>query len=165
MKIYLHGENNSELQAIEIADNAHVEEIIIKHHEVFNTSGHKVEDETEYLIFVENDDSHKHRDRSCNDIGIKHHSHVHCHRCQEVEVTLEYNTQEVKVSVPPSATMQMILQKSASELKILPDDFGDLRFQLANGTDIDQKVHIGSFVSYPDCQAKVLVKSITKIEG
>ncbi|MCW3122610.1 MAG: hypothetical protein JWQ38_2102 [Flavipsychrobacter sp.] len=163
IKIYLHGENSRDGQVLEIEDSASLHEVIIKHREVCDPSNNTKTEE--YEIFIEDEEDNRDKGGDCKNAGIQHHDKIHCHRCKLVSIILEYNGQQKSISLAPSATGNRILNKASELFNISEADAGYLRLVLPDGNDVEKKQHIGSFVSYPKCEIKLILQSHKKIEG
>ncbi len=162
VEIYVHGENCAEPKLVEISTEATIADIINKYREVMNMPHAKVE---EIELFIEDEDQPKHKEHHHEHAGIKKRHHVHCHRCKNVAVTVEYNNQTHTISFQPSATGATVLKKAAVEFKISEKDAADLILKLPDGNILKSTDHIGSFVSHPHCQIKLLLIHNTQVQG
>ena len=163
IKIYLFGESNPHGQVIEIDETAGVKEVIIKHQEKCDPLNNTKTEE--YEIFVEDEEEQKDKNADCATAGIRHHHKIHCHRCKLVSINIEYNGVTKEVKLAPSSTGARILRKAAALFNISEADAGYLRVVLPGGTDLEKEQHIGSFVSYPNCEINLILQSHKKTEG
>jgi hypothetical protein len=162
IQIYLHGEEARETKLVEVSADVTIADIINKYREETNMQGAKLE---EIDLYFEDEEHPKEKGHHIEQAGIKKRHHVHCHRCQKVAISIEYNGQVKNISVPPSATGIMILKKSAKEFGITEKDASDLLLKLPNGEVLQKTDHIGSFVSFPHCEIKLLLIHNKQIQG
>jgi hypothetical protein len=162
IQLYLHSENCREPKLVEVSTEATVADIINKYREVMNLPDAKVD---EIELFLEDEDDPKNKGHHHEHVGIKKRHHIHCHRCQKVAVSIEYNGQVKTLSVPPSATGAMILKKAAKEFHISDKDAADLVIKLPDGNVLQKTDHIGSFVSFPHCEIKLSLIHNTQVQG
>jgi hypothetical protein len=155
MNIYIHGENNKDAKSIDVPENSTNEEILLVYKEKF---GNLIMQE-EILVFVEDEQEHHEHHRH------HHNTHIHCHRCKHITVSISYNTGIKAFHVAPSATGKKLLEKAANAFSILPIDAADLLLRLSDGKDIESTDHIGSFVSYPNCAIAISLVPNPQVKG
>ena len=125
---------------------------------MFNNNGSTTD---EYDIFLQDEDEKKHKHHHACDAGIKKHSHIHCHRCSQINVTIEYNGKSENTHVSPSTTGAKLLAIAGRHYSITDGDLADLRLKVDENKFIELDQHIGSFVSYPHCE--IVLQLVPKV--
>jgi len=152
ISIYLHQENQLKPEIVTVDKNTTYSKLM---NELSKN------DRSEIHIFRENEEMAEDKEES---VHLEAKSHIHCHRCKKVQITVTYNGQAVNLTLPPSSTGEKILSKSCKELGITKDDATDLH--LKNGNLVIQfKDHIGSYVSFPDCQINLNLLPNNQMQG
>ena len=108
---------------------------------------------SEVFVFVENTDAPLALDAKIDEVGLIPRRRVHVHRCRRVEVTVNFNADQLKGFFPPSATVAWVKKWAVGK-----DGFGlsDLDatehlLQVCHSTDRpDEDVHIGTLVKFLD---------------
>lgn len=159
--VYIHGENSCEVHSIEVPANTSIKEIIEKYRQQFPNAG----DPEEIEIFLEDEHGHKHKDCGCDEGGVGHKGHVHCHRCKSIKVVVSYNNETVREEFSPSATTKQIMKKIIKAFQIDPEDANDYLLKLKDTTILNPKDHIGSFTNYPDCTVKLFLTAAKPVQG
>lgn len=161
IQVYIHGENNREPKLIEIAENATVLEIIEAYLKEFPGTGNPQEIE----IFLEDQDGPRQKDHDCQEAGIHKRGHIHCHRCNQIVVSIFYNGEDKPFHFPPATTGKTILKKAIHAFNISEADAGDYLLKLDDKTILLPSDHIGSFASYPHCQVKLFLTPTKPVQG
>lgn len=161
IQIYVHGENSRELKSIEVSESSTVADILKAYQEAFPNAGSP--DEIE--IFLEDTDDPMQKNHSAEKSGVKKRSHIHCHRCKKVAVTIFYNGEDKLFHFPPSATAKNVLKKAIHAFNIKEADAGDYLLKLDDKTVLQATDHIGSFVSFPSCQLKLFLTPTKPVQG
>jgi hypothetical protein len=159
--IYLHGEGNRDVKSVEISADATVEDIIIIYQQQF-PGGETTE---EISLWIEEDETPRHRHAHHGEGGIHHRHHVHCHRCKTVEVVILYNGDDRSFAVAPSTTVKKVFQKAVHAFHISESDAGDYLLKLEDGTVLKPSEHIGSFTNFPRCHVKLFLTAAKPING
>jgi len=162
-QIYLHGEGLKRPQVISVSEDLTAVKII---EEFLKKSNIENSEKSKLSIFIENNDAiNKGDEDSLSNIVSK--SHLHCHRCKKVHVKVNYNGQEIEKKFPPSKTVGKIFKWTIKEFGITEEDAADLVLRLggANGQILDNTEHIGSFVTYPNCEVTLFLTPKVLIQG
>lgn len=162
IKIYVHSSSSKEGVPIEISESDNLKEIIIKHHEKINADGSVDE---EFKIFLEDADKPCDLNKRHHEVGIHHHGRVHCHQCDDIKVTIEYNNDHKHVAVAPSFTGDKILGLIPGLFPITAADVADLRLKIDDNTFLNSGDHIGSFVKFPHCKIDLLLVPKKNVQG
>jgi hypothetical protein len=160
-QIYVHGENARDPKLIELEENASIKDILKKYHQEFPDAGSP--DEIE--IFLEDDDAPIQKHHCTEEAGIKKRSHIHCHRCKKVVVTIVYNGDDKSFHFAPSATAKKILKKAIGAFNIHEEDANDYLLKLDDKTILQPSDHIGSFSVFPKCDVKLFLTPTKPIQG
>jgi hypothetical protein len=160
-QIYVHGENARDPQLVEISENANVNDIIDLYRQQFN----QTTDSDQIELYLEDEDEPKSKKDQADKANIKKRSHVHCHRCKKIKVTVFYNGDDKSFEFPPSATTKKIMKKVVKEFGISESDSGDYLLKLDDKTILQPSDHIGSFSSYPLCQVKLFLTPTKPVQG
>lgn len=161
IQIYLHGEGQKEAKLIEVSEESTVKEVLTAYREAFNLPEKDIED---LQLFVDEEEPKK-TEHHHKKAEIKKRSHVHCHRCEKVGITIDYNGQVVKFSENPSTTGAVILKKAAKDFKISEADGANLILKTSEKVIIQKTDRIGSFVSYPKCEISLSLIHDIQIQG
>jgi len=161
LQIYLHGENEASPKLIEISEGASLREIIEIYQHEFANSGQA----EEINIYLEDEGEALEKHHSLKDAGIKHRSHVHCHRCKKVEVTVIYNGDDKSFEFSPATKAKNVLKKAINAFGISESDAHDYLLKLDDKTVLQPDDHIGSFTSSPRCQVKLFLTAKKPVQG
>lgn len=161
IQIYGHFENVREPKLVEVPEHGSVNDVLtnVEREFGFAPNGHGSN------VFLEDEESPLQKEDNAEKAGIKKKSHVHCHRCQKVQVTVFYNGEDKPLSFPPSATGKNILKKAVKAFSIQEADAGDYLLKLEDKTVLQPTDHIGSFVSYPHCEVKLFLTPTKPVQG
>lgn len=163
-QIYLHGEGLKETKFIEIGSETKISEIVKEFEAITGVASTK---EAPVECYTDDDDSPLDKSSTAGSKKIDKRSHVHCHRCKEVEVIVTYNGREEKFSFPPQTKAEKVFKKAIKEFKISDSDASNLVLRLGNGQGeiLQDDDHIGSFVSYPACTLSLYLTPKKQVQG
>jgi hypothetical protein len=161
MQVYIHGENTRDSKLVEMEENAFVKDILLIYKKEFPNAG----DSEEIEIFLEDSDEPIHSDHAAEKAGIKKRTHIHCHRCKKIAVTIFYNGEDKLLHFPPSNTAKIILRKAIHDFNINESDAGDYLLKLDDKTILQPSDHIGSYASFPHCQVKLFLTPTKPVQG
>jgi len=117
-------------------------------------------------MLVEDSDQQLDLDVRLNDAGIRHRHRLHCHRCREVGLTINFNGASKAHSFPPSKSMGSVKKWADNEFGLKGVDATEHALQLCRtNTRPDQDVHIGALVQYPHCQVCFDLVPKKRVEG
>ena len=123
---------------------------------------------SEVFVFVENTATPSALDAKIDEIGLKPRSRLHIHCCKHVEVTVNFNADQLKNFFPPSATVAWIKKWVVGK-----DGFGmsevdatEHLLQVCHSTDRpDEDVHIGTLVKSSDPAICLDLVAKQRVEG
>jgi len=162
IEVYVHGEGVADLKLIKINEADTVAELLKKAHE----AGIKTaEGDEKIIVTLEDEDDEKHHGHGAESCGIKHHGHVHCHRCHRVAVTVIYNGKEKSKEFAPAATGAKIKKWALHEFGISGKDAENKTLFLDDKKELQADDHIGTFVKYPHCSIKLHLTGVVEVNG
>ncbi len=161
IKIYLHGENEKEPKLVEISEDSTLKELLLKYQEAFGITDIEIDN---FNLFIDQDEA-KNNEHHHKKVDIKKHSHVHCHRCEKVNVFIDYNGKGLTFTTKPSETGVALVKNAAKQFDISEGDAVDLILKTSSGEIIQKTDRIGSFVSYPNCEIKLHLIHDKRIQG
>jgi hypothetical protein len=167
IEIFVQGEGIPEVILLRVPSNGTVRDILRS----AETQGVRfAEDEHSLIILVEDQEEEFSPDLSLEEARIGHRSRVHVHRCHRVEVTVNFNAAQKTHAFPPSATVERVKRRAVGPS---PEGFGlqevdamEHLLQLCNSTTRpDEETHIGSLVTFPDCELCFDLVPKVRVEG
>ena len=162
IEVYVHGEGVADLKLIKIGEDDTIAELIKKAH----AAGIKSPDGDEKIIVtLEDEDDEKDHGHGTADCGIKHHGHVHCHRCRHVAVIVLYNGKEKSRQFAPSAVGAKIKKWALLEFNMSGKDAENKALFFENKMELKADDHIGTFVDYPHCSIKLHLGGVVEVNG
>ncbi|HTK20786.1 MAG TPA: hypothetical protein VL442_14770 [Mucilaginibacter sp.] len=160
--IYLHGENNADIKAVEIdelAEHPILKELFIKEFQIPGSHG-------EYLIYAQEDEFFPDgTEIITTEIELKHLGHVHFHRCKKINTQVTYNGRVEDFDFNPGVTVKKALKQIVHKFSIAPVDAAKLFLKTTNEVRLKSTDHIGSFASHDNCKLELLLVSEKLIEG
>ncbi|MEP7127884.1 MAG: hypothetical protein ABI729_03410 [Chitinophagales bacterium] len=157
IKVYLHEENKRDPREIEIAENATVQELI----ESVSTNG----DAKSIELFIDEEAGPLQRDDLLTKSGVIPKTHIHCHRCKRIDLTVSYNGQSFKHGAQPSLSINRIKKRAGEKFSISISDLADLVLKLDSGETLQGNDHIGTLVAFPDCSLHLNLLPENPIQG
>jgi hypothetical protein len=153
IELHVHTCEGVEPKLIKIASDATVEQLIKE----IQAAGAAVgEPGEEIILWVENEEVACRKGQKIHECGIKHGHHLHCHRCNHVNVVVTHESQTKEKSFPPSATVAKVHAwaveafglkgRAHNEVLFL---HGDLKAKLPDHS------HVGSYVKFPHCELEL----------
>ena len=167
IEIFVQGEGIPEIILLRVPGNGTVRDILRS----AETQGvHFAGDERSQVIFSEDQEAELSPDLSLEEAHIGHRSRVHVHRCHRIEVTVNFNAAQKTRAFPPSATVERVKRWAVGPA---PEGFGlqgvdatEHLLQLCHSnTRPDEDTHIGSLVTFPDCQLCFDLVPKVRVEG
>ena len=164
IELYLHGDESREPKLIRVSLEDTVESLIEKARAAGLLSAIGAEDPHIFLEDVDEEFNAKEKICGCH---IRHRQHLHCHRCQRVEVSVTYNGVVKAETFPPSATIKRICKWALKEFDITGADAADKTLRLGdpNGPELTDDVHIGSLVKFPNCKISLFLTVLQAVQG
>lgn len=148
LRIYVQVEGQKKPQMIEIASNARIKDVLAP----LAAQGIHVGDDV--VMFVEDEERELPHHGHLHEHGIKHRDRLHCHRCRKIEVRVSLNGTNHCQAFPPSARVAKVKEWAASAFeKNGFEGLDEMALQLAGTTERPEAdVHIGTLVTYPNCE-------------
>jgi len=145
IELFIQGEGVSKITLVRV----HIKDTVADIIKVALEHGLSTPEGSEVFVLVENTDAPLVLDAKIDEVGLIPRSRVHIHRCRRVEVTVNFNADQLKGFFPPSATVAWVKKWAVGK-----DGFGlsDLDatehlLQVCHSTDRpDEDVHIGTLV-------------------
>lgn len=165
IEIFVQGEGIPEITLLRVPDNSAVRDILT------NAEAQGVRfagDEPSLVILIEDQEMELPHDLSLEKAGIRHRSRVHIHRCRRIEVTVNFNAQQIVHSFPPSATVERVKRWAvSSEGFDLPSiDATEHLLQVCrSAARPDEDIQIGSLVAFPNCGLCFDLVPKVRVEG
>lgn len=161
IEVYVHGEGTPS-KTFKIAEDATIADLVKQAQQ----AGHlKPEDGHAFKICLENEDDERDHHQPLHACGVGHKSHVHCHRCKHINVTVAYNGVTKSHSFTPAATGQKIKKWALKEFDLKGADASDKVLRFENETELDPEAHIGTFASFPACSVQLLLTALVEVNG
>jgi hypothetical protein len=89
---------------------------------------------------------------------------LHCHPCRRVEITVNFDCNQITLSLPPVTPLRVVLRRAVTELKLDPAKFDDYLLTLAGSTEsLPLHTPIGSLTA--DCDVELDLVLEPKING
>lgn len=162
IEVYVHGEGATSLRLLKINEEATIADLL----QLAQKSGSfEPSDAHHFKICLEDEDKmHEHHQvlRAC---GIRHKSHVHCHRCQHINVSISYNGVVKSRSFGPSTTGKNILRWALHEFELKGPDAVDKVLRLSDKDVLDADAHIGTLAKFPACSVELSLTAKVEVQG
>lgn len=96
-------------------------------------------------------------------IKLKHHDHVHCHRCRHIAVEANFSGKTKRRKFSPASTIGVVTQWARRKFKLEPASAAEYVLQICDSTKQPRPdTHLGELVEAPNCSICFdLVKEIT----
>ncbi len=145
IELFIQGEGIPKIALVKVHPEYTVADLI----KVAREHSLSVPEGSEVFVLLENTDAPLLLDAKIDEVGLAPRSRVHIHRCRRVEVTVNFNADQLKGFFPPSATLAWVKKWAVGK-----DGFGmadvdatEHLLQMCGSTDRpDEDVHIGTLV-------------------
>lgn len=124
-------------------------------------------DDVTIAVFIEDQEDELGHHLLLEDVGIgTRHSHIHCHRCRRVEVSVTFNGVTKSRSFSPAATVARAKEWADTDFHLTGVDATEHALQIC-GTALrpDEDTHLGSLVHYPACEIRFGLVAKKRVEG
>lgn len=157
IEIYVHTTDQHDPKLVKIPQDATVEDLLM----TIAPEGHH-----EFHLVLEDEEETKERHQRLCDCGVHHRRHVHCHRCQQIQVSVFFNGEATR-QFPPSATIGQVLKWALKAFKLSGPDATDksLRLTSAPNEPLPETVHVGSLTKSPKCSVQLNLVDSVKTNG
>ena len=149
IELFIQGEGIPKITLVKVHPHDTVAAIV----KVAREHGLSAPEGSEVLVFVENSEVPLSLEAKIDEVGLKPRSRVHIHRCQRVEVTVNFNGDEKKGFFPPSATVDWVKRWAVGKdgYDIPTADAAEHALQVCNSPERpDEDVHIGTLAKFSD---------------
>lgn len=163
IEIFLQGEGVPEIQLVHVPHDSTVREMIAAAHA---TGLRLCGGAEEIIVLIENSDRELELDISLEEAGIRHRHRIHCHRCREVKVSVNFNGEAKSDSFPTSMVVAKVKRWADDKFGLKGVDATEHALQIC-GTNKrpDEDTHIGSLVEYPHCKVCFDLVPKKRVEG
>ena len=147
IELFIQGEGIPKITLVKVYPKDTVADII----KVAREHGLSAPEGSEICVFVENTDAPLALDAKIDELGLAPRSRIHIHRCQSVEVWVNFNEHQQKGFFPPSATVNWVKGWAVGKdgFDMSPVDATEHLLQLCNSSERpDEDVHIGTLVKF-----------------
>lgn len=160
IEIFVQGEALRDIEIVDLRAEDSVDDLVAA------ARGLGLPTEGEVFVFLEDSEQSHEGDCKLKNIGIGHHSRVHCHRCRKVEVTVNYNAENKCHPFPPSATVGRVKEWADRKFDLQGVDATEHALQICGTRDRpDEDIHIGALVSAGHCDLCFDLVAKIRIEG
>ncbi len=164
IEIFIQGEGIPKITLVRV----HLKDTVADLIKVAREHGLSTPEGSEVFVFVENTDTPLALDAKIDEVGLISRSRVHIHCCKRVEVTVNFNADQLKSFFPPSATVAWIKKWAVGK-----DGFGmsdvdatEHLLQVCHSTDRpDEDMHIGTLVKASDSAICFDLVAKQRVEG
>ena len=149
IELFIQGEGIPKITLVKVHPNDTVADII----KAAREHGLSAPEGSEICVFVENTNTPLALDAKVDEVGIVSRSRVHIHRCQRVEVWINFNEHQKKGFFPPSATVAWVKEWAVGKdaFDMSPVDATEHLLQICDSSERpDEDVHIGTLVKFSD---------------
>ena len=149
IEIFIQGEGISKITLVRV----HIKDTVADIIKVALEHGLSTPEGSEVFVLVENTDAPLVLDAKIDEVGLIPRSRVHIHRCRRVEVTVNFNADQLKGFFPPSATVAWVKKWAVGKDGFVLSDLDATEhlLQVCHSTDRpDEDVHIGTLVKVLD---------------
>lgn len=156
LQVYFYGQGAKEPKIIDVPEEGTVKELL----DVLVSNG--VAKEGSH-VFLNDEEDHLLFELTLEKAGIKHKSHVHCHKCRRIKVEVSYNGKPFTEEVSPSAKAKRIIANAAKFFSIPEKDAAGLVLRLADNVELQDSDSIALFAV--DCSISLFLVHPVRVEG
>ena len=160
IKVFLQGEGLAQIEVLEVEESCTIQAVI----EQARDTGLIFEDDS--CVMVEDSKDELKLD-SLLDITCNHYR-LHVNRQRRIKVTVHYNGEQISRRFPPSKTVRRVKRWATSQkgFDIPKRDAVELELKLCGENEfLDDEVHIGTLVSFPNCELSFDLAPKQRVEG
>jgi hypothetical protein len=163
IEVFIQMEGVKDIQLVEVVENGTVRDLLLlvaKHGKQCDN------DEIPSLVFIEDMDDVLDGDKLLENVGVRHRTHVHIHRCRHIEVIVNFNGKKISKNFPPSATVGRVKKWAAKEFGMSEKDASEHVLQISGTKNsLDEDIHIGTLTKHPVCHISFDLVPKVRIEG
>lgn len=161
IEVYVHGDQSPEPRLISVGETTTIQEIA----KIAVDSGVSSGGEVDIQVFLVDEDSPLTPGNEAGGCGIKHRHHIHCHRCRQIQVSVNYNGELKKHSFAPSVKGKRILDWALDAFHLTGVDAANKVLRVNATVEVDPEDHIGSFAKFPECSVVLSLTAVVRVEG
>ena len=123
--------------------------------------------EEEMHIFIEDEDGEI-DEVLFKEITKKHGRHrFHCHRCRKIDVQVSFNGREFHREFNPATTEKKIMHWLKEETGMSKEEMmnHELRIGNLNGEVMRDDLHLGSYITFPQCHIQLFLTPKERFQG
>ena len=163
IEVFLQAEGIKDILLVEVAKSGTVRDLLLVATERGKHLGNV---EVPPMVFIEDMEEILELDDLLENVGIHHRAHVHIHRCQHIEVTVNFNGKKVSKTFPPSATVGRVKKWATKDFGMSEKDASEHVLQISGTRNsLDEDIHIGTLVTHPACHISFDLVPKVRIEG
>ena len=111
------------------------------------------------------EDNHVPADRtnSLEQLDLRRHQHLHCHRCRHIAVEINYNNKTKRHRFSPATTIAVVTKWALKKFELSDSAAADYVLRICGGSQQPRpNEHLGELVKSPDCHLCFdIVKEVT----
>lgn len=160
IQLFLFGEGMKSGKRLDLASDATVSDVVSQYLAVGDHDPNGT-----YYLFIEGEEVHRGSEELLSNLGKHGALKVQVHRCQKVKISIRYNGVSKEFSVPPSMTVQALLNQAVHSFGIPSKESSNMGLSVADGTMLDKTSHIGSYVGHDTCALVLSLVALQNIQG
>ena len=164
IELFIQGEGISKITLVKVNPSDTIADLI----KIAREHGLSTPYEADICVFVEDTDVPLARDGKIEEVGLASRSRVHIHRCQQIEVVVNFNKDQRKGFFPPSATMASVKKWAVGKegFGMSATDATEHLLQLCgSNARPDEDVHIGTLTKGVDWAICFDLVAKQRVEG
>jgi len=162
LELFLHGIGPDNLKLVRVDEDASIADVLKIAENAGLLSGMSVES---CEIFFEENDAPADKSHRLRQLGIKHRSHLVCHHCKKIEVSVFYNESKAE-RFSPTTKVGHVLRWAIKAFGLSGDTTKDMVLRLeGSNDDLPNDARLGSLVKYPHCHLKLILVVHVLVEG
>jgi hypothetical protein len=159
IELYIHSENGVDPKLIKTSEDATVKQLL-------KDLGLGSAEEGALSLFREDEAEPFDKNRTLQELEIRHRQHLHVSRCKKVRVSVFYNTEKIE-NFPPSTKVKKVLKWAIDEFRLTPKEAADKTLVLSSdkNNELPMDAHIGSFVAHGECSLSLALTAPVEVQG
>lgn len=165
IELFVQVEGKQQITIVRVPSTASVQDLI---DEALRLGLLDVRHRAQLLAFLEDVESELRLEERLSNVGVKHRSRVHFHRCHHIGVIVHFNADSKEHSFRPSASIAKVFEWAVSSrgFNLTPTDAVEHVLQITgSSTRPDEDVHIGALTQAPDCALSFDLVAKRRVEG
>lgn len=162
IEVYVHGIGNK-VELIRVNEESLVVDVLkaAKNARLIDDASEDVMD-----VFIGDSDEPAHKEHRLHHLGVQERSHIICHHCKKIDVSISYNG-VIKIDrFSPTAKVGVVLKWTLRAFGLSGHDAAHMVLRV-DGTqnDLPNDARIGSIVMRPHCSLKLYLTKLVRVEG